>query len=345
MLVRYLEPLLRAQAVPRRKRLSELGSIWHNLPEVLMRTTRRAALIIVTRLWLYILALRVGADVYHCNDLDTLDVGAVMKITGKRLVYDSHELYVDQISPRSLRTLCFAFEKLLVKLADVVITVNPFIASELRRRYSIERMVHVVLNCPRALPDQLARRRVANRSGVATVLYHGGLYPERGLENLVRASPRFKEHVRLILRGDGELEHTLKKLASGSHNVVFERGVPMDAVIDLATQADIGVIPYLPTNLNHIYCSPNKLFEYIQAGLAVVTSDFPFLREVVVGRSIGLVFDPLDPTDIAEKINQVADKRTLSGYKRNAVTIRGLYSWEHERAKLFAAYKNLELSN
>jgi glycosyltransferase involved in cell wall biosynthesis len=278
--------------------------------------------------------MRTGAQVYYCNDLDTLDVGVVMKLTGRRLIYDSHELYCEMVPVGLRKSFSALFEKMFVNIADVLITVNPFIASELSRRYMIIKPIHVVLNCPETYVPQSATQSL-HKPVVA--LYHGGLDADRGLENLVKASLDFNDQVRLVIRGNGKLETRLRQLASDASNVRFEKRVPMDQVIQAATTADIGVIPYLATNLNQYYCSPNKLFEYIQAGLAVVTSDFPFLKQVVIDNGIGEVFDPRDPIDIARKVNFVSEKRNLEKFKRNVQRVRQKYTWQEERKKLYVA--------
>lgn len=306
-----------------------------------LRATRLVSLMIVARLWLYSVAFRIRANVYHCNDLDTLDVGALMALAGRKLVYDSHELYVEQITHGTLKVLYSAFERILVKFADVVISVNPLIAGELQRRYSIKK-VHVVLNCPEVTPGQIEHAKTARHAGGVTVLYHGGFYAERGLENLILACGRFRKGIRLIMRGEGELKAELERLAGGLSNVTFEKKVAMDAVVESAMEADIGVLPYLPTNLNHIYCSPNKLFEYIQAGLALAVSNLPFLRQVVVGNGIGVVFDPNDPDDIARQIDLASKRGNLIPFKRRVSEIRHRYSWDYEKEQLYSAYKDLE---
>jgi glycosyltransferase involved in cell wall biosynthesis len=297
------------------------------------------SLIVPARLALYARALRTGAHVCYCNDLDTLDVGIMMKLIGKSVVYDSHELYSEMMPVGPRRRLSALFERMFINIADVLITVNPFIASELRRRYNIKKRIHVVLNCPdaqiRPPSSQAQLKRV-------TVLYHGGLDADRGLENLVRASRNFYDNIRLVIRGEGKLESQLKQLAFGRSNVIFEKTVPMNEVVQAATEADIGVIPYLATNLNQYYCSPNKLFEYIQAGLVVVTSNLPFLRQTVMENRIGQVFDPQDPTDIARKINFVSEKTNLSNFKRNVKHARQRYTWEEEKEKLYVACRSLK---
>jgi glycosyltransferase involved in cell wall biosynthesis len=124
--------------------------------------------------------------------------------------------------------------------------------------------------------------------------------------------------------------------------VSFERNVPVSEVVRAATDADIGIIPYVPSNLNNYYCSPNKLFEYVHAGLAVVTSDLPFLRQFVVGNGVGVVFDPRDPAAIARSVNFVSEEENLLRFKRQAREVRKYYAWGNEKNRLYAAIRALE---
>jgi len=329
--IRYHYPDLQVSA---RKELDA-----HNagkLPK-LSRMARFGTLFLLTKLRLYLLALRLRAHVYYCNDLDTLDVGIIMKFAGRKVIYDSHELYIEALAPGERRRLYTLFERLFINCANVLITVNQFIAKELAHRYKITKRIHVVLNCPESQLQPPSR----NSSSTVTVLYHGGLDPDRGLENLVRASERFREDIRLVIRGEGMLEKVLKQLASTRCHVSFERNVPVNQVVQKAADADVGVIPYLPTNLNNYFCSPNKLFEYIQAGLAVVTSDLPYLRQFVVENGVGVIFDPRIPVDIAQKVNFVCEEKILQNFKQRAREVRKYYTWERERSRLYAAIKDL----
>jgi len=323
------------------ERLVEREKLRARHERIVMSNVRNAAraglLSIPARLCLYAFALGMRGQVYYCNDLDSLDVGLVAKfLARKKLVYDAHEISVEMLPPGSRRELAAFFEKLFVNFADVLITVNPFLARELHRRYNIRKEIHVVLNCPNA-PLKPPKPKV--QSDTVTVLYHGWLHLDRGLENLVLAAQYFRNNLRLIIRGEGKLENELKQLALNLPKVSFERSVPMSETLQAAAMADIGVIPYLARNINHYYSSPNKLFEYIQAGLAVVTSDLPFLRQFVTGNHVGVVFDPNDPSDIARKINFVSLRRNLMKFKRQVRIISQHYCWQEERNQLYTAIR------
>jgi glycosyltransferase involved in cell wall biosynthesis len=284
-------------------------------------------------------AQRLDSDLYICNDMDTLPVGAFMGLLGRRVVYDAHELYPDLFgeTPPYVRMLLRQMESFLIGFTDLVITVNEFIASEMSSRYGITSPT-VVMNCPKG-PIEISR--VLSERRDKTALYHGVLTRERGLENVVLACKYLREGIRVVFRGEGPIEGTLKELARSLRNCTFEEPVPVDEVISKAAEADVGIVAYLPTTLNNLYASPNKLFEYLQAGLPVMGSNIPFIRQILTENEVGFVFDPYDPSDIARVTNLITQEEVHERLKRNVENVKGRFSWEAESQKFLCAISAL----
>lgn len=301
-------------------------------------------------------ALAFEPDIVHCNDLDTLLAGLRIKqARGGRcaLIYDAHELWTEQHAPRRAREerteAYYAFyDDLLVAMAPLIdgaITVNPTIAAVLESRCP-PLSVEVVLNCPRRVDGALRRdgplRQLAQDRVV--VLMHGGLIAaDRGLAELMAAAPLL-ERALLVFRGNGsmrpELERTAQALGLLGTHVVFEDLVALDAVIEAGAEADIGVIPYKPTGINNLLCSPNKLFEYMMSGLAVAASDLPELRRVISGNDAGVLFNPNRPASIAAAINALThDRERLEVCRANARRAAlDRYCWEAQSSVLLDVY-------
>ena len=110
----------------------------------------------------------------------------------------------------------------------------------------------------------------------------------------------------------------------------------------MPASADIGVAPIENVCLSYYLCSPNKLFEYLLAGLPVVTSDFPELKRVVEQFQVGGYFDPSSPEQIASAVEMVLNDSTMSE-KLVAAKQRILadYCWENESVKLLEAYESI----
>src|SRR5690606_12108162 len=143
--------------------------------------------------------------------------------------------------------------------ADAVMTINEPLAEILKERYGLDQVL-AVHNCQEAQP---LPSRPPHRKPVA--LYQGAYVPHRGLEPVIAAAA-LTDKVRIALRRFGSSEEELRALDSGGR-VAWWEPVPGPQVVAAASQADIGLIPFLPTGLNLSYATPNKLFEYMSAGL------------------------------------------------------------------------------
>jgi glycosyltransferase involved in cell wall biosynthesis len=290
---------------------------------------------------------RRPATFYHANDLDTLPAGVLLSRLHKAsLMYDSHELFVDQFSESSVqfRSILFGLEHWLIRYASKVVTVNQTIAEILASRHAVP-LPTVVMNCPFARPVAAPIIRLSAEP-VVRVIYQGVFREERGLEQLVRSAAWYHES-ELFLRGYGDLEDMLRALVKAeglAGRVHFLAPVlPQDMVEGLAG-FQIGVVAYRPTTLNHRFCLPNKIFEYLHAGLALAVSALPELERVVKDTAAGEVFNSEDPKDIARAINALTASPTrLRELQAHALAAgRERYTWEVQgEPRLLACYREM----
>jgi glycosyltransferase involved in cell wall biosynthesis len=294
-------------------------------------------------------------DALHAHDLNTLPVAAALaRRLGVPLTYDSHELYPDMstLSRREAATWRF-LERRLAKRADHVVTVCDSIALELARRYDVPRPI-VLLNCP--VRYQASAEERANGGGEVEmlraklgldggaeplILYQGGFSPHRGLHTLVRSAHRLEQGT-IALMGWGRLEEELRALIGREgleERVTIVGPVPQGEVVAYAAGATIGVIPYEPVGLNNTYTTPNKLFDYMAAGLPVAASRLPELTRFVEQGGMGLTFAPGDPASLSKAINEIlADPDRYEQMRERARESSQRYAWEHESPKLLALY-------
>jgi glycosyltransferase involved in cell wall biosynthesis len=291
-------------------------------------------------------ALKQPADVYHAHDLNTLMAGwRAARRHGARLVYDAHELYPELagLGPRE-RARWDRLERYLIARPDAVIVPSASRADEFAQRYGIRRP-KVVMNCPTASaqPDPAASPLAGyRRPGEALLVYAGGFNANRGLENLVRAAGMIVG-ARLVMIGFGSLEGELRRLAGPEGDrVAFHPPVEHDAVVALVAGADVGLAPYLPVGLNNVLAAPNKLFEYLHAGIAIAGSDLPDIRGVVERHRVGAVFDAADPSSIADAVTElIASPDELAAMKRRAREASSLYTWDAQVEVLLGIYEQL----
>ena len=308
--------------------------------------------------WVMLRAVRSEqAQVFHGNDLPTLPLTTwAARRAGGKALYDSHELWVG-MSPTwtpFLNAVSRWVEARYISQMDAVVTVNDLIADELRRQYQIPQPT-VVMNCPEPVvlravdPSYSIRAKLGLSTETPIILYQGRYEPGRGLEELIE-SGRYLSRGVIILRGYGSNEEDLRRLVAAlgdSRRVFMVEPVPMADLVSAAAEADVGVVPYTAYSPGYYYASPNKLFEYMFASLAIAVSNLPFLEKIVRDHDLGVVFNPADPKHIAEQLSLlVCNPARLRTCKENATRVaRDRYNWDHEGGKLVDLYRTLASGN
>jgi glycosyltransferase involved in cell wall biosynthesis len=300
-------------------------------------------------------AWRTQADVYHAHDANTLFVAwLASRLWRVPLIYDSHEFergrnWRNSNLPVVFRRLWNLPERLFVRSADLVITVSNSIADELSRIYRIDRPT-VILNCPES-----AAHRVSNRlrdelsilPDQRIALYQGGVAEGVGLYSFIEGALRVPDLTAVIL-GSGPLLESLREWVQNndwSERVRFPGRVPLSELADYTASAEVGVALIQNVCLSYYYSLPNKLFEYIQAGLPIIASDFPEMRRIVQQHQVGMVVDPESPQAVAQGLRTVLDDPDQ--WARMRVNVRNaskVYNWENESRKLVEAYCQLDPS-
>jgi glycosyltransferase involved in cell wall biosynthesis len=300
-------------------------------------------------------------EILHAHDSNALlPVARAARRLGVPYVYDAHDLWTGR--PRRGRSrLYFAASQLYFRMlearllprAAAHLTVSPPIARYLERRYRLPE-VTLVPNYPAAGPDVEPRdlRSLAGAEGIPmgadTILYLGGLMAERGIEGLVRAMTDLPA-AHLVLLGGGGLAPALGELAGQldvAERVHLLAPVPSGEVVAYAASATIGVSPIIPSCLNYRYSLPNKLFQYMAAGIPVVASDFEQVREIVRGSDAGLTVDMTDRRAIVEAIRALlADPEARARMGRNGrAAITTSYNWGQSARALLGVYRSVSRS-
>jgi glycosyltransferase involved in cell wall biosynthesis len=280
-------------------------------------------------------------DIVHGNDFETLPAAAVLaKRSRARLVYDAHEIYSAQEPnpPRLYLAVSNQLERLLARRADSVITVSGPIAAELNVRLRLRRTPFVVLNCP-ALTDAPPETPV---EPPLRVVYQGAVGPGRDIGDLfaaAAAAPNVHFSVRLAGADRSELERRVERLGLESRVAILE---PVDASVLVSALAgfDVGLIINRPVTRNDELVLPNKLFEYLMAGLAVVTPRLPSLAALIDEESTGATFEPGDTHSFGAALEQLAaepgEVAAMKQRARRAAVER--YHAEAQRPALYAAW-------
>jgi len=308
----------------------------------------------VTRILLGILAvIRTPADIYHADDITALPACYLAaRLRRKPLVYESHELpLVDQRTTRQpiIHAVSVWLLRRMLPYCSSIIIVSPPLVEEMQRRYGGPR-ADVIRSVPKyqVAPTSDRLRQTLGLSATTRIaLYQGYVQPNRGLDLLVRAAKHLAPDTVIVVMGDGPSKAALQELVtqeSVGDRIKLLPLVPYAELLSWTASADIGLNVLPPDYSPSIYyCLPNKLFEYLMAGLPVLTSRLPAVVEVLRQYDVGQVVDSLDPVTVAEAINALlADTEARTRMRTNALAAaRDSLNWEIESQRLVQLYARL----
>lgn len=283
-------------------------------------------------------ATELRADIYHANDLDTLPQGAyAAQRASAALVYDAHELSTEAgTMKRWQQAVGRLRERRGIRRADGVVCVNEGIAAELASRYGVPLPV-IVYNGGQVRVD-----RAQPVDGPIKILFQGQFFADRGIPELIEAVGELRGSVLLTLQGWGGIEDDLRRLVRErglEASVSFVEPCSPMSVVECASRHDVGVINHHAWSLNHYLASPNKLFDYICAGLAVVAPDYPVFRAILADAGCGVLVPSSAAKDVASTLRGlVSDPERVLRLKSSAVAASPHYIWSTQAEKLVAVY-------
>jgi glycosyltransferase involved in cell wall biosynthesis len=185
---------------------------------------------------------------------------------------------------------------------------------------------------------QKLRRRLGIPEGAVVVTYIAWLGEERRLPALLRAVDG-KAGIFLIIGGQGPLEGEIRHRAENSGNIHALGPVPPDQVPLYTAAADVIYYGFDPSHPNARYSAPNKLFEALAAGKAVVTGRFGEIGRIVAEEECGLTLPAITAQSLAAALDQLQDRNVLESFQRRALQAgRERYNWSRASEELLRAY-------
>lgn len=295
------------------------------------------------RLFLFLLVH--PANLYFANDLDTLLPNYLLaKWRKKPLIYDSHEIFceVPELQNATFKkNIWLLLEKTIVPKLRFCITVNTSIADYFNSLYH-QQFVSVRNIAPFVKPNKYkTRSELGMPTDKKIILLQGaGINIQRGAEELTDAM-RFLPGVVLYIIGSGDvwpvLEQKAKQLPG---KIVLLNRIPKDQLQHYTYNADIGISIDKDSNLNYRYSLPNKLFDYMQAGLPVLVSKLPEIAQIVNTYQFGEFITSFEPSELAENIQKMLNNPNLLRYRENALRASEQLSWANEKQNLLAVIES-----
>jgi len=283
------------------------------------------------------------ADILYANDLDTLLPNyLVSRIKSLPLIYDSHELFceVPELSNSPIKQkIWLGMEKRIVPQLKNCITVNDSIAKIFEEKYSVK--FNVVRNISDydssfCAKDKEALKLPLNKKII--LLQGAGINIDRGAEELIDAM-KFVDNALLLIIGSGDVWKILQQKVKDQHltdKVTLINKLPKDELMHFTYNADLGLSIDKNTNLNYYYSLPNKVFDYMHAGVPILATRLPEIEKLITHYNVGDFTENHDPEALALKINEMLSSHKLQEYKRNTIAASHELNWLAEKVKLKA---------
>src|SRR5215813_4388039 len=293
-------------------------------------------------------ALRQRADVYHFHNTELMPVGWLLKLHGKRVLYDVREdtpagiLDTYWIPSGARPAVAWAIdiaEKLSGRILDGIVAATPHIGQRFPRSKTV-----AVQNFP--LLDEVFPASLPYLERPPLVIYIGTVVASRGVLELIDAMGLLPEtlQARLAIGGEFEPPELAQEARSkrGWKCTDYAGWQNRCGLLDLLSRARIGVVPLLPTP-NHMDSQPIKLFEYMLAGLPVVASNLPRQGEIVKEARCGILVEPGQPKALAEAIQWLlehpAEAQAMGNRGRQAIL--QTYNWNSQAQLLLDLYRRV----
>ncbi len=326
------------------------------------------------KVFLKILFSQGPFDVVHVIDAPPLLLGWMLsRIWKAKLVYDAAELWdalFDEEKARLTENPSLSknerqkklkqleqsrrFESWVLSRCDGVISVCDSIGDILRQKADGPIHHYITLrNIARyqQITDSQHLRNYFNLpENQRVIVYQGQIAEKRGLSKALDAIEQIDEvafvMIGPVLPADQAFFERMQQRIQQSDtlkNRVFYRGfIPAEELLQWTASADLGLQPIINWNMNHYLCLPNKLFEYVQAGLPIAASHFPEMKHLIESYRLGFVFDPENPKQMADSIRQFFDSpEQQAEYRRNVQKAKKELNWENEEIKLATLYSQI----
>jgi len=284
-----------------------------------------------------------NSKIYLAEDVYTLaPVVFFAKLKNAKILYNSRELYGFLAGLREkmkTQQVIAAIEKRFIKYVDLVVTTGEMDSEFIEEYYNLEKSL-VLRNLPKykKIENPVNLRKKLNLPEDSIILLYQGVVLEgRGIIKVIHQIGNFKKLV-LVVLGDGAFKEKFEaeSKARGVSNQVFFYGrVPHEELLDYTAGADFGLALIENISKSYYYALPNKLFEYIMAGVPVISSNLPQMKNIIDRYSTGVCVDPENDEELNDVFEQIQNgSLEIEEAKENCSKAALELNWEEEYKKL-----------
>lgn len=259
--------------------------------------------------------------------------------------YETYEFWPDHVKETAVRynaaqrDFILNQEKQLAREASLIVTVSDYLAEQYQQEFTLSKKPAVIYNAPTSCAAQSTPAHKPLR-----VLFLGNIQQERNVEYLVRAVADTPE-AELTFLGRGNYQQSLEELARDlgmSERIFFKNPVPYEEIAGAASQFDVGVVCHKTYNRQMEGALPNKFFEYLAGGLAVVAPHTESFKRIENFESFGVFIDTDDIASLSSVLSRMAQNpEEVSTRKRAALAEAQKYCGKTRGESIIKLYESI----
>lgn len=287
----------------------------------------------------FVEAVKLKADLYHFHDPELIPIGLLLKLCGKKVIYDAHEdisaqvfnkVWIRKEFKNIISISIRLFEGLAVRCFNAVVTATPKIRDNFKNKLKLTVDIN---NFP------LLNESIISENEKRYIVYAGGISVLRGSNEILEVAGKIS--TKLVLCGPVSPCVDKEKLIKHP-NIDYQGVLSRQEMTKLISNAAAGLVLFHPVD-NHIEAMPNKMFEYMQQGIPVIGSNFPMWKEILEKYDCGLCVDPLNVNEICAAIGKIINNPVAAQKMgQNGVElVKSKLNWKSESKKLINLYQEI----
>ncbi len=303
---------------------------------------------------------KLKPDIISGHDIVCFTIGWMSNWFRKdkaKLIYDSHEYELGRNKKRNALQLCIIkkWEKFMIKRSQLMIVVNDSIADEIEKIYRLKKRPLVIRNMTHKWNVDVRlcreiRKEIIGAEGTeqkkTLFLYCGAICEGRGIETAIKILT-YDDNYMLLILGDATSKDYLEKLIDNANELGvgsrlrYHKAVPYYQMWKYIGACDIGLILLAGNSESYYLSLPNKLFEYIQANVPILASDFPEMARIINKYEVGLTCQPNKEATIKDALDKMITEDKWKIFRKNTFAAKKKLCWENEKKRLMNAYRKL----